>query len=242
MMLLECDAKALLAARGIHVPRGVLVRSAGELPTDLGFPVMVKAQVPVGGRGKAGGVARAADAAELAQAIARITAATIKGHRVRECLVEEMVTGHECFIGLALDASRADVNVLISAHGGVEVEAAADRMLSAHAAFDRAAVTETALGLARQAPAVARAALTEAAPRLADAFFALEAMLVEINPLFVRPDGSWVAGDAKIVVDENALARQGELAALVRDRAAAYPEAAGKLESGFDFAILDSEG
>jgi succinyl-CoA synthetase beta subunit len=87
-----------------------------------------------------------------------------------------------------------------------------------------------------------RAAFADIAPLLIEAFFSLEAMLLEINPLFVRPDGSWLAGDAKLCIDDNALARQPGLAAMIRSRADAYPEAAGKLESGFDFAVLDPGG
>src|SRR5712691_3044216 len=103
MILLEHDAKTIMAERGVRVPRGVLARSPADLPSGFAPPLMVKAQVPVGGRGKAGGVVKAADATALAQALSRITNVAIKGHRVRECLVEEVATGHECFIGFSLD-------------------------------------------------------------------------------------------------------------------------------------------
>jgi succinyl-CoA synthetase beta subunit len=242
MMLLEHDAKTLLAERGIHVPRGVLARSPAALPARFAPPVMIKAQVPVGGRGKAGGVVRADDRAALAQALTRMTGMTLKGHRVRECLVEEIVTGHECFVSLALDEASGDVDVLMSASGGIDIEAAPDRVISARADFDRAACAAAASRLAARAPASLAAALVEIAPRLAAAFFALEATLLEINPLFVEPDGTWIAGDAKLCIDDNALARQPALVALIRNRAEAYPEAAGKLESGFDFAVLDPQG
>jgi len=243
MILLEHDAKTMMAARGLRVPRGILVRAPADLPCGFTPPLMVKAQVPVGGRGKAGGVVRAADAAMLAQALARMTGATIKGHRVRACLVEEIETGHECFIGFALDEAGGGVNVLLSARGGVDVEAGAHHhMMSGRAEFDPAACAGAALRLAAQAPEPMRAAFSDIAPRLAEMFFALEAVLLEINPLFVRPDGSWVAGDARLCIDDNALVRQPDLAALIRSRADAYPEAAGKLASGFDFAILDPDG
>jgi succinyl-CoA synthetase beta subunit len=85
-------------------------------------------------------------------------------------------------------------------------------------------------------------AFADIAPRLAEAFFSLEATLLEINPLFVQGDGSWIAGDAKLCIDDNALGRQPDLAAMIRSRADAYPEAAGKLETGFDFAVLDPDG
>ena len=67
-------------------------------------------------------------------------------------------------------------------------------------------------------------------------------MLIEINPLFVYPDGRWVAGDAKIVTDDNALPRQKALESLVEARAAAYPDVARKHEHGFDYVVVDPEG
>jgi len=243
MILLEYDAKVIMAERGIRVPRGVLIRSPADLPADLAPPLMVKAQVPVGGRGKAGGVVKVTDATELAPAVGRMTGATIKGHRVRECLVEEVATGHECYIGFALDEASGDVNVLLSASGGIDVEVGAQHdMMSERADFDLAACGHAAMRLAARTPEPMRAAFSDIAPRFAAMFFSLEAVLLEINPLFVRPDGSWVAGDAKLCVDDNALVRQPGLGALVQGRAEAYPEAAGKLASGFDFAVLDPDG
>ncbi|HSV22709.1 MAG TPA: ATP-grasp domain-containing protein [Xanthobacteraceae bacterium] len=79
MILLEYAAKVVMAERGIRVARGALVRSTADLDVDFAPPMMVKAQVPVGGRGKAGGVIRAADATALAQAVGRLTGTTIKG-------------------------------------------------------------------------------------------------------------------------------------------------------------------
>jgi succinyl-CoA synthetase beta subunit len=243
MILLESDAKAIMAERGIRVPRGVLVRSPSDLPADFPLPLMVKAQVPVGGRGKSGGIVAAADAPALERALRRMVGATIRGHLVRECLVEEMATGRECFIGFALDEASGNVNVLLSANGGVDVEVDARRhMMAERVDFDPAACRDAALRLAVRAPEPMRAAFSDIAPRLVAMFFSLDAILVEVNPLFVQPDGSWIAGDAKLCVDDNALARQPGLAALIRSRASAYPETARKLASGFDFAVLDADG
>ena len=242
MILLEHDAKWLLAEHGIAVPHGVLARMAGDVSAGCAPPVMVKAQVPAGGRGKAGGIVMAADQAAIAAAMARMIGATIKGHRVRECRVEEVVRGHECYVGLALDAASGGVDVLLSARGGIDVEAAGEHMLTARAAFDTAACTEAALWLAAAMPEPLRTAVRDVAPRLVALFFALEATLAEINPLFVRPDGTAIAGDAKLCIDDNALARQPALEALIRRRAEAYPEVAGKLDSGFDFTVLDRQG
>ncbi len=242
MLLLEYDAKAMMAERGIRVPRGVLVRAAADVPADFPLPLMIKAQVPVGGRGRAGGVLEVADATALTPAVQRMTSATIKGHRVRECLAEEMVAGHECFIGFALDHASGNVDVLLSESGGIDVEARNSDIVAERTDFYPVACRDAAMRLAARTREPLRAAFSDIAPRLAEMFFSLEAVLLEINPLFVRPDGSWIAGDAKLVVDDNALARQPALAALIRSRADAYPEVVGKLASGFDFAVLDAEG
>ena len=85
-------------------------------------------------------------------------------------------------------------------------------------------------------------AVREAAEHVAQAFLTLEALLIEINPLFIRPDGSWVAGDAKLVTDDNALSRQPILRSLLERRSDSYPETALKLRHGFDYVVVDPEG
>jgi succinyl-CoA synthetase beta subunit len=86
------------------------------------------------------------------------------------------------------------------------------------------------------------AALRAAALALATVFLEREALLVEVNPLFVKADGTWLAGDAKIVTDDNALDRQPDLRELLKQRARIYPEVALKLEHGFDYVVVDPEG
>jgi succinyl-CoA synthetase beta subunit len=87
-----------------------------------------------------------------------------------------------------------------------------------------------------------RGALINAGAALAQPFFAYECMLLEINPLFVRADGTWIAGDAKMITDDNALERQPAPRALLSARAKAYPEVALKAEHGCDYVVVDSAG
>jgi succinyl-CoA synthetase beta subunit len=245
MMLLEHDAKELLAESGIPVPAGFLVVSAdGALPALPDGPLMVKAQVPVGGRGKAGGIRPADSAADLRQALGAILGMTIKGQAVRACRVEQSVRGTECYFSLSLDAARGRLNVLLSGEGGVDIEAHAGTgaLLAADAAFTPDAAREAVGKLAGGIAAPLRATLVSAAEQLIGQFFACEATLLEVNPLFIRPDGSWMAGDMKLAVDDNALIRQPRLAALVHRRADAYPEMALKLAHGFDFITVDPHG
>ena len=242
MMLLEHDAKVLLAQFGISIPVGVLANRSTH-PT-LSYPCFVKVQIPVGGRGKAGGILKARNAPELEQALHKLVGATVRGHRVHECRIEQPASGQECYVSLMLDPSSGKVIILMSAEGGVEVEqhSASGAMLQQQANFEINAVKLAAQQLAQQLPAFAQTALTQAAHQLCDALFQLELTLTEINPLFVQPDGSWIAGDAKLVADDNAIERQPLLLALLKERGHAYPEASLKIDHGFDFVRLDEGG
>jgi succinyl-CoA synthetase beta subunit len=243
MMLLEHDAKALLAARGLPVPAGMLLRAGGTLPAwDAG---VVKAQVPVGGRGKAGGIRLARDRGALRDAIDAIIGMHIRGHRVHAVRIEEMVDfAGEAYLSFALDAARAAVTVMMSPHGGIEVEDESTRgdLASETVALDPQAITDAAARLASLLPEPLRQPMLDAAAQLVPAFFAHEALLLEINPLFVRADGSWAIGDTKLAIDENALPRQPGLVALIEANADLYPEAALKLAQGFDYVEIDRQG
>ena len=243
MMLLEHDAKILLGQFGVPVPEGLLVADAAQAHA-VPYPCFVKVQVPVGGRGKAGGIVRVDSPRELRDALGRLVGARIRGHRVHECRLEQPASGLECYLSLMLDAQTGEVVVLMSAQGGVDIEQHAQdgTLLRQTAAFDPQAVRRIATAMAAQLPEFARASLAAAADRLTEAFFALELTLAEINPLFVRPDGSWVAGDAKLVADDNAIERQPALMQMLRERGHAYPEASLKIDHGFDFVRLDEEG
>ncbi|MFV3077043.1 ATP-grasp domain-containing protein [Niveispirillum fermenti] len=250
MMLLEHDAKRLLADAGLPVPSGRLVRSTdiaglASVPPALPLPLVVKAQVPVGGRGKAGGIRMVRDADALAHTLHAVGGLEIRGHKVRACRLEQAVdfTG-EAYLSFTLDAGPGNVRLLMSARGGMDVEDPSMRphLLSAAVPADPDSLMAGIDTLAPHLPDAARAPLMAAARALVPLFFRLEALLVEINPLFIRADGSWVAGDAKLAVDENAFVRQPELAAIVRDNPDLYPEAALKLEQGYDYVLLDPDG
>jgi len=245
MMLLEHDAKELLAAGGIPIPAGFLAVTSDVVPpAALTGPWIVKAQVPVGGRGKVGGIRRAEKAADLRQALEQVLGMTIKGQIVRSCRVEQTVQGMECYISLSLDPALGRLNVLLSTEGGVDIEAHAAKggVLSADAAFRPDAALEATHKLATDIAGAPRETLVRATEQLIRKFFEFEATLLEVNPLFIRSDGSWVAGDMKFAVDDNALVRQPRLCDLIRRRADAYPEMELKLTHGFDFIVIDREG
>lgn len=244
MLLLEHDAKVLLGARGLNVPDGVLAE-AGLVPKPAGDgPWVVKAQVPVGGRGKAGGVRLVPDKSGLAETAEAISALTIKGFPVRELRIEEAVPeAKELYLGLVLDPAIAEVVVMASADGGVEVEAQAKAAIHrCRARPEKSSLMDALAEVTGALPPSAARAVTEAGSLIVDAWLDLDATLIELNPLFLRPDGSWIAGDVRMDVDEGALPRQPGLTALLDDRAAAYPEAIFKRDNGFDLVVVDAEG
>jgi succinyl-CoA synthetase beta subunit len=246
MLMLEHDAKELLASQGVPVPAGVLI-TEGERPETPPFaaPWFVKAQVPTGGRGKAGGIIRTETDKERVEALARLIGGRLKGHYVQGCRVEQAVVAEsEAYLSLSIDSATGKVHVLLSPEGGVDIEntAQGSAVLSVACARNADDIQAQISALAAPLDEPVRGALCDAGAKLSVIFCQFEAVLLEINPLLVRPDGSWVAGDAKLIIDENALVRQPAIVALVERRAAAYPELALKLVEGFDYVELDRDG
>jgi succinyl-CoA synthetase beta subunit len=246
MYLLEHDAKTLLAASGVPVPPGVLVEEEINISSLPPGPWVVKAQVAVGGRGKAGGIRKAGNSEELRDALDDMSRMQISGRRVRACRVESAVDqAHEAYISFMLDASAASVRVLISAQGGVDIETLAETPGSLRTALsdpDEQSILRHLESIVRDFELPVRDVLMAAGTRLAKAFCGYECVLLEVNPLFVMPDGSWLAGDAKMITDDNALPRQQEIAAMLEGRAHAYAEAHLKLHHGCDYVVVDPDG
>ena len=223
------------AQRHCQSPEGVVAgRSDAPLPLPGAGPWVVKAQVPVGGRGKAGGVVLCKTPADVDAALKRLIGAQIKGHQVRSCLIEAAVTGaDEYYLSLIVDPAQYGVRVTLLREGGVDVEqtsaaAAHSRLCAPEHAAIAAAIRE----LAAHEPSDRSAALIDTGEKLARLFLERELMLAEINPLFVGPHGC-VAGDAKIVVDLNAVQRQPASArpdrARRRDLSRRHPQAQRRL-------------
>jgi succinyl-CoA synthetase beta subunit len=231
MYLLEHDAKALAAPFGIAAPQGCLFGEA--LPTG---PWVVKGQVAAGGRGKAGAIRKAGDRATVDRLAREILAMSVRGQAVRAVRIEQDAgPAVEAYVALLLDPAEGAIRILMSAHGGMEVE-------SQTALRTELAPLDQIDDGVRRAGAGLPPALTEAGLRMAELFRAREALLLEINPLFIRPDGSWLAGDMKLITDDNALYRQLDLRALLARNQASYPEVQLKLTHGFDYVVVDPDG
>lgn len=244
MLLIEVDGKSLFRQVGILIPDGVVVETEMSLPALPGDgPWVVKAQVPVGGRGKAGGVAVCRTRQEVVDAVRRMIGQSIRGHVVRACLIERAVAGAEAYVSLVVDPAEGAVRVMYSDDGGVDIEQTARQggLASVSCETSIESVRAGIAGLAETLTPAAAAAFRPIAERLAVLLFERELLLAEVNPLFFTSDGA-VAGDAKIVVDINALERQPELRAFIDRRPQIYRDVWRKVHEGFDFIDLDDNG
>jgi len=217
----EHAAKPLLQAAGIAIPRGRLARSAAEaeaLASELGVPVVVKAQVPAGRRGKAGGVRAAEDPGSAREAAGAILGMEIAGHRVESVLVEERAAiAEEYYAAVLGDAASRGPLVMFSPEGGMDVEGIAASMperlrrrpVDILRGFDADAAHAMleGLGLGSGAGPVA-----EALVALYRAWRDNDAELLEVNPLARLADGRLVALDCKFALDDSARRRREALA------------------------------
>ncbi len=246
MYLLEHDAKELLAKHGIPVPAGRLFdrKETINRPALPAGPWVVKGQIAAGGRGKAGIIQRAETLQDVSRHAKAILGSTVKTHTVESIRVEQEVAGaREAYVGFLLDAASGGVRVIVSANGGMDIEQVpGENVHSALAQPNETSLKECVRHLSRDLPAEIASAVRDAGEKLAGAFLELECMLLEVNPLFVLDGGRWIAGDAKIVTDDNALPRQKDLESLVKARAAVYSDVARKHEHGFDYVVVDPEG
>jgi succinyl-CoA synthetase beta subunit len=218
----EFQAKQVLARAGIAIPEGRVASTAAEAEeaaTALGLPVVVKAQVHVGGRGKAGGVKLAKTAAEAKAAAEAILGMDIKGFTVHRVYVERAARiAKELYLGITVDRDRRRAVVMLSTVGGMDIEEVAatqpDRIARGwpDPRLGLPAYAARSLCFAAGVPEAQRDAVARIAQQLYTVFRASDALTIEINPLFIQEDGSVVAGDAKLEVDDNALYRQPELA------------------------------
>jgi len=249
MKLHEYQARDILARYGIPVTGGGVASTPDEarrVAEQIGAKVVVKAQVFVGGRGKAGGVKLADTPAQAEQIAGQILGMNIKGLTVEKVLVAEAISyEREIYLGVVLDRSAKQVVVMASAEGGVEIEEVARTnpqaiiKVAAHpmlGLLDYQA-RELAFGIGIRDGKQARQ-FAQIAAALYRIYVETDASLAEINPLVVLPNGALQALDSKLVLDDSALFRHADLEA-IRD-ASDEPEAERQArEAGITFIKLD---
>jgi succinyl-CoA synthetase beta subunit len=248
MDLLEYQGKQLFAKHGVPVPEGRPATSGGEAveaAEELGYPVVVKAQVLIGGRGKAGGIKLAKDRSEAEEAANAILGMDIRGFTVHELYVEKASDiAEEYYAAILLDRGAKKPLAMLSRMGGMDVEAIAEKDPTAIARLHidplvgfqdfhgRRLAYEA--GIAEDVIRPVGALLS----KLYDTFVEEDATLVEVNPLLVTGDREVVALDAKVTVDGNALFRHPDTAAL-RNPSGEDPQERMAKERGLTYVKLD---
>ncbi len=209
MRLLEYQAKDILKDNGIRVPKSRLI-TKNRIP-DLDLPVVIKSQVPVGGRGKAGGVIVVEETTRVASAITKIFAIPIKDHLPTTLLAEELITiKKELYLALLIDRSAREIQVLAHPTGGIEVEKnTTSDFLRVTLSKDSLPTCAKRLGLLFGYNVSAIETLLR---KLRRTFVSSDATLLEINPLILTLDDELVCGDCKMEIDDAALFRHPELA------------------------------
>ena len=232
MLLRESDGKRLLDAAGIRVPNGVVAASRAELGAVLdrfSDPVVLKAQIETGARGKSGGIRFATVRSEAEAAFEALLGARIGDQVVHSILIEERINlRHERYVGLLVD--RGQINLLLGSDGGVDVERASTQTTNSL----RRLVVDPIAGIDRQAVhaacgelgfnASAQAACADLSERLFALMHRYDAVMVEINPVAELEDGTMIALDARIAIDGSALSRQPRLRDILRSYAQAGTE------------------
>src|SRR3954467_169785 len=248
MDLLEYQGKQLFARHGVPVPEGKPATSIDEAlaaADEIGYPCVVKAQVLIGGRGKAGGIKGVSDHYEARAAAQAILGMDIRGHTVHEVWVEAASDiAEEYYASIVFDRSAKAPLLMLSTQGGMDIEEVAERDPNAIAKLH----VDPLLGYqdfhgrrlcfeAGVAPDVVRpvGALLE---KLYDAFTGEDAMLVEVNPLVVLSDRSVAALDAKVTLDDNADFRHPEHANF-RNPDAEDPQERMAKDRGLTYVALD---
>jgi succinyl-CoA synthetase beta subunit len=249
--LYEYQGKELFRHYGIPVSEGRLATSPDEArhaAEELGGQVVVKAQVLTGGRGKAGGIKLAADPNEAAEKANEILGLDIRGHVVRRLWVERASEiAKEYYLSVTFDRGEKQALFMLTKEGGIDIEEVAaerpDALARLHVHPLEGFQPYQARRLLHEAgidDPEEQKQITRIVDRLYGAFIGADAMLCEINPLVVTPDGEVRALDSKFTVDDNALHRHPEIAEM-RDLEAYPAEERAAREKGVTYVKLDGE-
>ncbi|MGE5223673.1 MAG: ADP-forming succinate--CoA ligase subunit beta [Omnitrophica WOR_2 bacterium] len=248
MKLHEYQSKQIFAKYGVPIPKGRVAATASEakhIAEELGSRVVIKSQVLVGGRGKAGGIRLAKNPSEAEEIAAQILSMDIKGLPVRKVLVDEAASiEKEIYLGITNDRAARKPVIMASAAGGVDIEEVAhltpEKIIRVHIdpliglrdyqAYDIAAGIDLPRELWRSFGQIAHG--------LWNAYTDCDATLVEINPLVINSNNQLLAVDGKMLIDDNALFRHPDLAEM-RDLDVEAPSEIEARKYGLSFIKLD---
>ena len=249
MDLYEYQARDLFEKHTIPVLKGAVATTPDEAKnaaTSMGGKVVVKAQVKVGGRGKAGGVKLAVDADDTFEKASAILGMDIKGHTVHKVMIAQAAPiAEEYYVSILLDRSNRTFLVMASVAGGMDIEEVAHTTPDKLAKVPVSAVEGVTPDLAKkivaqaQFPTAVADQVAEVLVKLWETFKSEDATLVEVNPLVKTEDGRVIALDGKVTLDDNAEFRQPDHEALVDHATTNALEAAAK-EKGLNYVKLDN--
>jgi len=214
MRLLEFQAKRILVENGISVPKSVLITSSKDLQ-EVTFPTLLKAQVPVGGRGKAGAIRRVEQAEEASSVVDELLASRVKGHPVQALLAEDpLEVRRELYVAYLIDKQANMPLLMASSAGGIDIEEVAKKMperIIKRYIDPVVGVQDYAIrSLAKALEIEDFRAFAGLIWKICAIFQERDATLVEVNPLAITPNGQ-VALDAKILLDDKAAYRHQDL-------------------------------
>jgi len=251
MKLFEFEAKDILKQYGIAVPHGAVAKNPHEAETiaeKIGGPVALKAQVLVAGRGKAGGILFAANAAEAGKAASKLIGSTIKEIPVTSLLVEEKLDlAEQFYASVTIDRKARAYVVLASTSGGVDVEETAqsspDKISRHWIDPDAGFSARDAAGMVSRLGASQNDAsgFADVASALYKIALDYDAELVETNPLAKTTGGEFVAADARMIIDDNALFRHAEFQGRSSERADDTPLEAEARRQGLIYVDLPGD-
>jgi succinyl-CoA synthetase beta subunit len=250
MDLFEYQARDLFEKHGVPVLAGAVATTPDEAESaaaSMGGKVVVKAQVKVGGRGKAGGVKLAVDAKDAREKAAAILGMDIKGHIVGKVMIAQAAPiEEEYYLAILLDRSNRTFLVMASVAGGMDIEQVAretpEKLAKVPVNSNDGISNEKALAIIRQAkfPSDIEGQVADVLSLLWKVFISEDATLVEVNPLVKTSDGRIIALDGKVTLDDNAEFRHPDHEALV-DQSATDPLEAVAKEKGLNYVKLDGE-
>ena len=215
MRLLEYQAKSLFSDYGIKIPKGLTsinIEKGRKDAKTLGFPFVIKAQIPVGGRGKAGAIQKCHNTDEFELKYPEIMQKMVKGEKTRAILLEKMADyKKELYLSLFLNRGKRCYTLIASSEGGVEIESVKNQIIREVGLGNvpKSTSEEVAKAIGLKDNSIQE--FVDLVQKLSKLTIEKEAELVEINPVAVLADGTLLALDGKIIIDDNAMFRHEEL-------------------------------
>lgn len=241
MKLLEFQGKELFNSYGIKVPKSYLakdIEQAKIASEKIGFPFVIKSQLTVGGRGKAGAILNCKNEKELVEKFDELMNKEVKGEKPKSILLEEMVNiKREFYLSIFLNRTKRCYSIIASSQGGIEIESVDNKVIIDIPVEGISSELASKVSEKMNLDNSEKNTFVDLIQKLSKLIFEKEAELAEINPLAMLTDGKFIALDAKVIIDDNALFRHEDLKKY---------EELSELESqaknnGFSFVELDGD-